>query len=127
MKKHAELDLTGISVIGYEEDYLSTTEKGSIGVSGIVDLVGVENVSWSHAVAFEYPGSKSWLGETEEYRKLTGRTRPPVYRMKIVVEAEELTDAEAEAWWLGRVRHGVDEDDISKAVPFAGGPDSETR
>jgi inosine/xanthosine triphosphate pyrophosphatase family protein len=35
----------------------------------------------------------------DEYRRATGCEYPPVYRVKIVVEAQALTEEERNAWW----------------------------
>lgn len=41
--------------------------------------------------------------EVDAYRNSTGRKWPPVYRVKIVTEAEEVSAEETEKYWLERI------------------------
>ena len=100
-----DLEGTGLAVSGYEEDYLDFGP----GFVGITDLVtraaGVGSPDWSVLTAFEYcdsPASENWQETADGYRLSTGRKWPPVYRVRIHIEAEELSPDEADAWWVAR-------------------------
>ena len=98
-----------LAVSGYEEDYLDFAEPGS--ACGIAELVeqaaGMESPRWDVLTAFELvqsstAGRDTWSTTVADYQAETGRKWPPVYRVKIRVEAEALSDEETEVFWLKR-------------------------
>ena len=46
--------------------------------------------------------ARSRIDHRAEYRAETGRAFPRGYKLRIVVEAEEVSDEEARAWWQAR-------------------------
>lgn len=79
-----------------------------MGVLRMVRAAGAEFVSDSHVFGFENVGSPDngssdeWVNEkVADYRAETGREHPPLYRVRVVVEAEPVSDEEAAAYWRG--------------------------
>ena len=94
-----------LPVYGYEEDYLDFIDetRTAIGVSSLVREAGGLPTEWTQGWAFEREGTE-WddamgIEAREEFRKLHNRTLPPLYRIKITVELEEMPAEFIESYW----------------------------
>ncbi len=95
-----------LAVHGHEEDYLDFDDD-LVGASDmVVSASGVASPNSSVLAAMDCERSpwsdRYWVSATQRYREESGRRYPPVYRVRIRVEAEELPEAEAEAYWTQR-------------------------
>jgi hypothetical protein len=96
---------------GYEEDYLAFLAQDTdenVGCCQLMERAGVGMLDQSTLQAFRYEkvdeetrfgGDLMWESGREEYRKSTGRTYPPLYRVRVEVKAERIPDDEAEKLW----------------------------
>ena len=72
-------------------------------ICSLLRLAGAETTNYLVTGPFRYhPDDMTQRDHAQiaEYRHSSGRQYPPLYRIKIVIEAEPLTDAETEAEWL---------------------------
>lgn len=97
-----ELELIGVPVSGPEDDYLFTTEdKGPnslLSMTGLLKQAGAQRITWQEACAFETSNPGHFTRYREDYLKLNGRV-PRVYKVKIKVEVEELSEEDSQAFW----------------------------
>jgi hypothetical protein len=99
MKRH-EVETTGFPIVGPEEDYFSGTKPMEChGISSLLRGAGCEAIEWQVASAFGYPGEKTWAKYVSDYRKQTGRKFPPLFKVKITIEAEQVPDSESNKYW----------------------------
>ena len=100
MGKHT-IETTGIPVSGYEEDFfLGIKPMESHSMCSILQAAGIDSISWTDETAFGYPGEEMWEEHVKDYRKTTGRQYPPLFKVKLVVEAEKLPDEESDKYWM---------------------------
>lgn len=93
-----------LAISGYEENYLDFIEgeDTAAGICGLVtSAAGLDSPEWRYMTAFEFPGDDHWQPLIEEYRRESGRHYPPVYKVRIVVEAEPVSPDEERAYWEG--------------------------
>jgi hypothetical protein len=106
MRRH-EIIGTGVAIRDYEDDRLAL-DVGHAGITSIARAAGVETIRYGTNCAFEYAGTAAddeatrWQHDVDVYRASAGRQFPPVYRFRVVLEAEELSEDEARAWWEAR-------------------------
>jgi hypothetical protein len=114
-----------VPVSGYEEDYLdffgkAADEGRNLGVCGLVRMTGAVPTNWSEATAFDMAllaepdeyGTSTWKELREEYQQREGRKFPPLYRVKIKVEVEQVPDEEAEKLWHERAKRYERKDEV---------------
>lgn len=110
MKTHT-VEGIGVAIYGEEENYLYLEEKDSVAVSDLFEKAGAETV-YSHLEhAFDCQdvswkdeefGGRSITKTVAEYRAQSGRHYPPVYRVKLTIELEEIPEEESNAFWERR-------------------------
>jgi hypothetical protein len=113
----AVLDGVCVPVSGEEDNYLdffgkTAGEESILGVCGLMRMAGAVSTDWSEATAFDMAllaepdeyGSSFWKKQREEYQQREGRKFPPLYRVKIKVEVEQVPDEEAEKLWHERAK-----------------------
>lgn len=105
MKRHS-IETIGFTVCDSDEDALRRSHDElprHLGMSDLLALVDVDPLHGVCAGAFETADlSPTGVTIADGYRANSGRPCPPVYRVRIVVEAEPLSDAESLAWWETR-------------------------
>jgi hypothetical protein len=106
-----ECKIIGIPVRGYEEDYIEPlveTEDGdymAYGACGLLGQAGAVCVETGHLYGFQYAKMEDsscashWEERRKKYKEESGRDYPLVYKMKIVVEAEPLSEEESKKIW----------------------------
>jgi hypothetical protein len=100
------IDGVGIAVHGHDDDYIELDEQ-DLGIANLViQAAGVGSPAANVLSAFKYDGTQGeggvWHEFVATYRQESGREWPPVYRVRIAVEAEALSDEECAAWWMER-------------------------
>ena len=114
MNKHV-VETIGLPVVGPEEDYFRGTNcMESYGMSSILRPAGCEEIGWATVTSFEYPGDHRWEEYVEAYRRETGRQFPPLYRVKITVEAEQVPEEESDRYWKDVQERHVKEEALLK-------------
>jgi hypothetical protein len=99
---------TGVAEQGYDVDCLVLEESNfdPIGITKLAELAGVEPLPETDANAFEQISQPDPIEyrrtKVDDYRKENKRKYPPVYRFKITIEAEEVSEDQAEAYWKKR-------------------------
>ena len=97
-----EAEAMGFPVVGPEEDYFHGTKPMEVfGISDLFRGAGCEAIAWQTASAFGFPGEKNWDKRASDYRKETGRKFPPLFKVKITIEAEKVPDSESDGYWEG--------------------------
>lgn len=82
------------------ELHLAECDDASVAVATLLPIAGVTAVAPVEILAFGvYRADPAWEHERSAYRERTGRAEPPLYRVRVVVEATELSPAETEAHW----------------------------
>lgn len=123
-----EIEVRGVPVSGYEENYLSVPGGDSLGMCGLLRRGGAESIDDSAHSAFGYlhdhdPGQREFWGPyIAEYRRESGRDFPPLYRIRFAVEVEKLPDAESDAFWESYARARA----TSPGAPASPAPSEET-
>lgn len=105
----------GVAIQGHEEDFLEFMtdypSDGSVyGMSDLLKTVGVDPISWFMLHHFEEEHVKNDWEDLEirkhenikEFREQTGEQFPTLYKIRISVEAEELSTEEINKFWLNR-------------------------
>jgi hypothetical protein len=78
----------GYTVADYEDDYV-VLDGQSAGVCRLLGRAGVEPIGDGAAETFaRHEDDQFWGKYVREYRAATGREFPPLYRIRITVEAE---------------------------------------
>jgi hypothetical protein len=97
-----ELELIGVPVGGPEEDYLLTSEEQGpnslLSMTGLLSQAGARRITWQEATAFETPDSEHFAVYKNNYLEYHGRV-PRVYKIKLTVEVEELSEEESQKFW----------------------------
>jgi hypothetical protein len=97
-----EIEGVGLSVIGYEEDFIEFIDGRTVGMHNFAP----ESVDWEVASAVVYVGADdcrdAWKECMDEYIKETGRQFPKLFKFKITCEAEELSEKEITEYWQGK-------------------------
>lgn len=101
-----DLELIGVPVHGPEDDYLLTTDElgpnSLLSITGLLKQAGAERITWQEATAFEMPDSEHYSEHFATYKnnylEYHGRV-PRVYKIKINVEVEELSEEESQKFW----------------------------
>lgn len=95
------------AVTDYEENYLEFEDENwplciaeTVGVAA-----GVPAPRNNPYRYFWFPTLPIYDGAIEKYRQESGRQYPPVYRIKLRIEAEALSDEETEAYWKQRAEN----------------------
>lgn len=102
-----ELETVGIPAYGPEEDSLLVVKKDdkdySFSISDLLRYAGVKKIPWQVATAVEYINNEDygdrWKEHLKKYQDETGRNLPPLYKIKFIIEAEELSKEESEKLW----------------------------
>lgn len=90
---------------GYEEDFLHIGDppgQDYIGAVGMIEKAAGTEVPGGVNSSFEYEHNDEdgfWTSGRDEYRNESGRQYPPVYRVRIQVEAEQCSDEETAEYW----------------------------
>ena len=99
----------GVGVVGYEDDYL-VIDGTTCGASGMLPEQVGESVY--HAITYRHADTSDSNFWRRQYATRVGdNPLPTVYRVKITVESEPLTQAESDAWWAAREREHRGDDD----------------
>jgi hypothetical protein len=89
-------------------------------LSSLLHAAGTEVLRESEESGFMFRGL-DWADDRAEYHKRTQRGLPRVYRLKITVEAETLSEEEGEAYWAAvAARESVPEADADPRPGDAG-------
>lgn len=97
---HYTVEGYGFTASGVEEDWVEiggTRES----ICSLLARVGVDDITWQLAWAMENPEEEVYRRDSIQ-RELNGKEHPPAYRIRITVEAEQLTDEQAAAFWKRR-------------------------
>jgi len=101
-----EISGVGIAVGSEESNYIELRDGATIDVVGVTDLVrraGGVVIGESLASALQYPHDEDWRDVEREARERSGMSgTPPVYRVRISVEIERVSDDQAKEWWKRR-------------------------
>lgn len=99
--------------MGQDQDALSPLdhdkEAHSLTVCGLLEQLFGDLPGWSTYEAFMDEGTgdheRAYFKRLRQaYREQTGRDFPPLFKVKLTIEAEELPEAEAKAWWEEQAR-----------------------
>ena len=96
------LEVNGVPVCGYEEDYLLLDRQVTISMSELLTQQGLKKISWSELCAFqryENDPDDHFLPCRQQYVLRTGNILPPVYKIKFEITAEPLSDEEIKEFW----------------------------
>lgn len=101
--RHAHVEGVCVPVCGEEDNYLEffprTNEDLSGGITNILRKANAEPTEWSIVAAFESSKPPRWGPVVDKYRTETGRSYPPLYRVRIHVVVEDVGAEEAEKLW----------------------------
>lgn len=104
MGKH-EVDGIALAVVDYEDDKLMLVGDGdvptSLGISDLIEQAGGETVR--DGVEGAYHGNPYFGRYVQDYLA-QGKRWPPLYRVRIFVELEAVSEEEARTYWLSRLR-----------------------
>jgi hypothetical protein len=89
----------GFTAAGPEDDWIEIDGEKE-GICGLMSRVGVEHIAWQLAWAMEDPEGEFGTRYKDKIDQLGGN--PPAYRIRITVEAEQLTNEQAAAFWKRR-------------------------
>ena len=100
----ASVELIGVHLHGEEDDYFDEIPtdyrhpRGVRSLGALVDQSGAESIHWTipDTLGFHEDLSPERL---EAYRTQSGRIYPKLYRWKVTVEAEQLSEEETVRLW----------------------------
>jgi hypothetical protein len=91
-----------VPVCGEEENYLQFFPWAGNSLLGITDLLekaDAESIPWRLANALETPNEPHYSAMVEQYRTASGRAYPALYRVRIHVVVEDVSDEDSEKLW----------------------------
>jgi hypothetical protein len=100
--RHAHVEGICVPVCGEEENYLQFFPKTGdylVGITNILEKAGAPATPWSVANAFDDPKYEHNRPRVEQYRTESGRSYPPLYRVRVHVFVEDVSSEEAEKMW----------------------------
>ena len=99
-----EVKGVGIGVHGYEENYIHLfDDKENVAATTLLSSAGAKSISWSEFTAFQYGEqygeNDHFFKYLKEYRRVNKKDFPTIYKIKISVEVEALSDEESKTIW----------------------------
>jgi len=110
--RKAHVEGVCMPVCGEEESYLQffSKEHRAESITSILSKAGAPPTGWRLANALELPNEEYFSTIVEQYRTESGRTYPPLYRVRIHVVVEDVDAEETAKLWKEEDRSAQGDD-----------------